>query len=101
MVHEGGKVGRSDATPIISFSVEFFDLKFLSFKFGNDTFIIFLMPRVSYNRLDRKIYISLPLGTLAAPLALLRADRESDTEGGTGSLVAVPFICNQRSLARA
>ena len=39
MVHESGKVGSSDATPIISFSVDFFDLKFLSFKFGNDTLI--------------------------------------------------------------
>ena len=41
LVHEGGKVGRSDATPIIFFSVDFFDLKFMLFKFGKDTFITF------------------------------------------------------------
>ena len=41
--HEGGKVGRSDATPII-FSVDSYDLKFMSLKFGNAIFIIFEMP---------------------------------------------------------
>jgi hypothetical protein len=58
-VHEGGKVGRSNATAINFFSVDFYILKSLLFKFGNDTFIIFEMPRVSYNKPDRKIYISL------------------------------------------
>ena len=33
-VHEGGKVGRSDATLTKLFSVDFYDLKSLSFKFG-------------------------------------------------------------------
>ena len=49
-VHEGGKVGRIDATPTKFFSVDSYDLKSLSFKFGNDTFITFEMPRVSYRR---------------------------------------------------
>jgi hypothetical protein len=35
-VHEGMKVGRSNATPTKLFSVGFYDLKFMSFKFGND-----------------------------------------------------------------
>ena len=38
-VHEGGKVGRSNATPTKKFSVDSYDLKFMSFKFGNDIFI--------------------------------------------------------------
>ena len=46
-VHEGGKVGRSSATPTTPFSVDFFDLKSLSFKFGNDIIITFEM-RKSY-----------------------------------------------------
>jgi hypothetical protein len=40
-VHEGGKVGRSNATPTNFFSVDSYDLKFMSFKFGNDIFITF------------------------------------------------------------
>ena len=40
-VHEGGKVGRSNATPTIFFSVDSYDLQSLSFKFGNDTFLLF------------------------------------------------------------
>ena len=43
-VHEGGKVGRSNATPTKKFSVDSYDLKFMSFKFGNDIFITFEMP---------------------------------------------------------
>ena len=35
-VHEFGKIGRSNATPTIFFSVDFYDLKFMSFKFCND-----------------------------------------------------------------
>ena len=46
-VHEGGKVGRSDAIPTI-FSVNSYDLKSMSFKFGNDIFITFEMPRGSF-----------------------------------------------------
>jgi hypothetical protein len=43
-VHEDWKIGRSSATPTKLFSVEFYDLKFMSFKFGNDIFISFEMP---------------------------------------------------------
>ena len=46
--HEGGKVERSNATPIKPFSVDFYDLKSMSFKFGNDILIIFEMPRSSF-----------------------------------------------------
>ena len=53
-VHEGGKVGRSYATPSNFFKVDSYDLKSMSFKFGNDTFITFEMPRVSY-RVDLPI----------------------------------------------
>ena len=41
------------------FSVDCYDLKFLSFKFGNDIFIFFEIPRVAYNRPVRKINILL------------------------------------------
>ena len=58
-VHEGGKVGRSNATPIKSFSVDSYDLKSLSFKFGNGTFVTFEMPKVSYRRPVGKMNISL------------------------------------------
>ena len=58
-VYEGGKVGRSDATPTKFVSVNSYDLKLLSFKFGNDTFITFEMPRVSYRRPPLKMNISL------------------------------------------
>ena len=49
-VHEGGKVGRSNATPPKLFFVNSYDLKFVWFKFINDIFITFEMPRVSYIR---------------------------------------------------
>ncbi len=58
-VHEGRKVGRSDATPIKFFSVDSYDLKSLLFKFGNDAFITFEMLRVSYRRPVGKMNISL------------------------------------------
>ena len=58
-VHEGGKVGRSSATPTKLFSVDSYDLKFMPFKFSNDIFITFEMPRVADNRPVRKINISL------------------------------------------
>ena len=48
-VREGGKVGRSDATPTIFFSVDSNNLKSMSFKFGNDIFITLEMPRVAYS----------------------------------------------------
>jgi hypothetical protein len=38
---EGGKVGRSNATSIKLFSVDSYDLKFMSSKSGNYIFIIF------------------------------------------------------------
>ena len=44
-VHEGGRVGRSNATPTKLFYVDSYDLKFMSFKFVNDIFITFEMPR--------------------------------------------------------
>ena len=44
-VHEGRKVGRSNATPTKLFSVNSYDLKFMSLKFGNDIFITFEKPR--------------------------------------------------------
>ena len=53
--HEGGKVGRSNATPIIFFSLDSYDMKSSSLKFGNDTFITFEMPRVSFKRPVGKI----------------------------------------------
>jgi hypothetical protein len=58
-VHEGGKVGRSYATPTKFFSVDSYDLKIMSFKFGNDIFITFEMPGVAYSRPVDKIHISL------------------------------------------
>ena len=41
------------------FSVYSFDLKMMSFKFGNDIFITFEMPGVAYSRPIDKIHISL------------------------------------------
>jgi hypothetical protein len=46
--HEGGKVGRSNASLIEFFSVDSYDLKSMSFKFSNDIFITFEMPRLSF-----------------------------------------------------
>ena len=57
--HEGGKVGRSNATPTNYFSVDSYDLKSSSFKFGNDIFITFEMPKVAYKRPIGKINSSL------------------------------------------
>ena len=57
--YEGGKVGRSNATPIKYFSVDSYDLKSRSFKFGNDIFITFEMPRVAYIMSVGKINILL------------------------------------------
>jgi hypothetical protein len=44
-VHEDGAVGRSSADPTKLFSVDSYDLKSMSFKFGNDIFVTFEMPR--------------------------------------------------------
>ena len=44
--NEGGKVGRSNATPIKLFSVDFYDLKSMSIKLGNYILITFEIPRV-------------------------------------------------------
>ena len=49
-VPEGRKVERSDGTATNFFSVDSYDLMSLSFKFGNDTFVTFEMPRVPYRR---------------------------------------------------
>ena len=57
--HEGGKVGKSGATHTKIVFVDSYDLKSLSFKFGNDTFITFELPRVSYKRPVGKMNISL------------------------------------------
>ena len=46
--HEGGKVERSNANSNKLLSVDSYDLKFMSFKFGNDIFITFEMPRSSF-----------------------------------------------------
>ena len=40
-VHEDGAVGRSSADPTKLFSVDSYDLKSMSFKFGNDIFVTF------------------------------------------------------------
>ena len=58
-VHGGGKVGGSDATPTKFFSVDSYDQKSMSFKFGNDIFITFQMPGSSFSRPIDKIHISL------------------------------------------
>ena len=49
----------SNATPIKLFPVDSYDLKSMSFKFGNDIFIIFEMPGSSYQRPVGKNNISL------------------------------------------
>jgi hypothetical protein len=51
-VHEGGKVEKSNGTPTKCFSVDSYDLKSLSFKSSNDTFITFEKPRSSFLMID-------------------------------------------------
>ena len=58
-LHEGRKVGRSNATSIKLFSVDSYDLKSMSFKLGNAIFIIFEMPRSSFLMSVGKMNISL------------------------------------------
>ena len=48
--HEGGKVEKSNANSAKLLSVDSYDLKFMSFKFGNDIFVTFEMERSSYQR---------------------------------------------------
>lgn len=57
--HEGWKVRMSNATSINIFSVNSYDVKSMSFKFGNDSFNIFEMPGSSYQRPIGKNNISL------------------------------------------
>ena len=57
--HEGGKVGRSNANPIKLFSVDYYDLKSMSFKFGNDIIFIFEMRRSPFLMSVGKMNISL------------------------------------------
>ena len=54
-VHQCGKVRRSIATPTIFFSVKSYDLKSLSFKFGNDIFNTFEILRSSFTMIFQKI----------------------------------------------
>ena len=58
-VHEGWKVGRSDATPTIFFSVASYDQKCMSIKCSNDTFIAFEMPGSSYS-IQNPHFIAIP-----------------------------------------
>ena len=57
--HEGGKVGRSNATPIKFIFVDSYGLKSMSFKCGNDIFITFEMSGTSYLMSFWKMNISL------------------------------------------
>ena len=58
-IHEGRKVGSSNANHIKLFSVDSYDLKSMSLKFGNDKLITFEMARSSYPRSVGKINILL------------------------------------------
>ena len=62
--HEGRKVERSKATPFKLFSVDSYDLKSMSFKFGNDIFITLEM-------LYWKINISLLLRPFVSEVLVL------------------------------
>jgi len=64
-VHDGGKVERSNATPTKNFSVDSYDMNFLSFKFGNDTNAMGILQKARWQN---------------------------------EHFVAIPSICNQRSL---
>ena len=70
-VHEGGKVRRSNAIPTNFFPVDFYDQKPLSFKFGNNTFITFKMPRSSFLMSIWKINISLLFCSFASEVLAL------------------------------
>jgi hypothetical protein len=45
------------------FSVSSYDLKFMSFKFGNDIFVTFEMPRVAYTMIFQKSHF-LPIPSI-------------------------------------
>ena len=77
--HEGGKVGRSNATPTKFFSVDSYDLKFLSFRFSNDTVITFEMPSVSYRRPVGKMNILLLFrpSVIRGPCTMIQINRLS------------------------
>ena len=71
-VHEGGKVGRSSATPTKLFSVDSYDLKSMTFKFGDDIFITFEMPRVAYYAmvlLEKNILLLFRPSVIRGPLS--------------------------------
>ena len=57
------------------FSVDSYDLKFMSFKFGNDVFITFEMPGSSYSRPVDKFPISLQFrpSVIRGPWVALKA----------------------------
>ena len=58
--HEGGKVGGIAPLPPKFFSVDSYDLKSMSLKFGNDIFITFEMPsHHCYYDILEKIILSL------------------------------------------
>ena len=65
-VHEGGKIGRSSATPTKLFSVDFFNLKSLSFTFCTDIFITFEMPR-SFFLMENQPFIGIPSICIRGP----------------------------------
>ena len=69
---EGGKVGRSNATPIKLFSVDSYDLNTKSFKFDNDIFINVEMPRSFYIMYFWKIRILLPFRPFASEVLYSR-----------------------------
>ena len=53
-----------------SFSVNSYDRKFMSFKFGNDVFITFEMPRVAYTMihiLENHISLQFPPSVVRGP----------------------------------
>ena len=86
-VHEGRKVGRSSATPIKPFSVNSYDLKSMSFKFGNDIFITFEMPRSSFTMIFWKItFRCYSVHLYSEVLGLVMNDGSSDT--GPDSMVS-------------
>ena len=70
-VLEGRKVRRSNVIPTKLFSVNSYDLKSMSFKFGNYIFITLEMPRSSYIITFRTINISLLLRPFASEVLVL------------------------------
>ena len=75
-VHEGGRVETSNATPTNFISVDFYDLKSMLFKFGNDVFITFEIPGSSYSRPINKIHISLQFrpSLIRGPWSIVQCD---------------------------